>query len=153
MQFRVIFAAVAFISSVQPTAAQSSHVIETSKYWCGVLQGTYDGRNCKAIYKKWPKGDACKVFDSVAAGDAGLTRTVIEVRNAQLCLAKVVDDAKSNSLKQRVRLRGYVTAGQNEEVNDPISPSFQMPLKGKPSFPSAAAFFMYECVVEVCLSK
>jgi hypothetical protein len=82
-----------------------------------------------------------------------LLQRLSEVQSTPVCLAKVVDDAKTSTIKLRINLRGYVTAGQKEVGTDPVlTPSFR-PASGEPTYWPAAEYFLYECVVETCQAK
>jgi hypothetical protein len=134
-------------------AAESRHTITTSKYWCGVVGGEYDGAQCTAEYKPRKDGGACETFAAMNVDDPDLQAQLSEVQNAPVCLANVVDEAKANTIKLRISLRGYVTAGRDESVNDPTMTQSFVPSQGDATFSTGAAYFLYECVVETCTAK
>lgn len=152
LQFRAIGAAAAAILWSSPAGAQTRHALETSRYWCDVLKGSYDGRACTAPYES-RRGGACQAFAEMNVNDPALLARLSQVKNARVCLADVTDEAKAHTLKMRVILRGYVTAGQDETVNDPVRNRSFRPTPGKATYAPAIAYFLYECVVEVCEAK
>jgi len=149
MKYFVAFAVACFCIFSSAARAENSFQFETSKYWCDVLKGRYDGKRCTATYQR-STHQACQVYSSMNVDDPELADAARRIKSADRCLAEVTDQAKLNTLKLRIALRGLVTAGRNEDVNDPLAAGFSMPRKGEPRFLKAAAFFLYECVVQEC---
>jgi hypothetical protein len=151
-RFRAMCAAILASLCSSPVDAQSRHALETSRYWCDVLKGSYDGRACMAPYET-RRGGACQMFTDMNVSDPDLLARLSQVRNARVCLSDVTDEAKAQTLKMRVILRGFVTAGQDENVNDPVRNRSFRPAPGKATYAPAIAYFLYECVVETCEAK
>lgn len=137
--------------SVTNAHAADVFALETSKYWCDILRGSYDGRVCRATYRKSAAGGACDLFSRTVT-DPALRQQLQRIRSTPRCIGEVTDESKLNTIKLRVKLRGFVTAGQNEEVNDPTTLSFVMPREGRASFLAAAEYLLHECVVESCMN-
>jgi hypothetical protein len=136
---------------------ESSHgqslPVQVSKYWCDKLKGSYSGNICTAPYTPHP--GACNIFGQLNVDDSQMLAVLNEVRNARVCLASRVQEAKTNTLKLRVNLMGFVTAGhpELEDQNDPILNKSFRPEQGKASYWTAVAYFLHQCVVETCTSK
>jgi hypothetical protein len=66
-----------------------------------------------------------------------------------------VEEARSATLRLRASLMGFVTAGhpELEDKADPIQNKSYRPEPGKASYWTGVAYFLYQCVVEVCTSK
>lgn len=76
-----------------------------------------------------------------------------EVRNADVCLLRTVQEAKAHTLKLRADLMGYVSAGLDERRNDPISnPAFRA-REGSATYWPYVAYLLYQCVVQTCTGK
>ena len=113
------------------------------------------GAKCQAEYVA--DSGACEKFEQLEPDDADMRRTIDEVRSSEVCIGETVDQAKSNTLRLRTNLMGYVTAGRDESVNDPTSPESSDIIArakngGAPYWP-LVSYYLYQCVVEVCESK
>jgi len=152
---RLVFAASAImVAGVQPSQAQTVS-FETTSYWCGRLGGSHDGATCSAEYAR--DQQPCEKFEDLQPDDESMRGTIEEMRNTDLCLADVVDAAKANTLRLRADLMGYVTAGGNEDENDPVKPDasgiVERAKNGGAPFWPLASYYLYQCVVDICESK
>ncbi len=148
------------LSAVLPPAARADEgkaypFAVTSSYWCDRLQGTMSGDVCSAPYT--PDHGSCSKFERLQPDDAAMRQKIADIKSAAVCLGNTVDQAKSNSLRLRADLMGYVTAGGDESVNDPVSPSAEGIIEraqsgGAPYWP-LVQYYLYQCVVEVCEAK
>ena len=95
------------------------------------------------------------IFDAENIDDPQMRKALNEVRNAQVCLAKRVEEAKINTLKLRASIMGFVTAGNPrlEDQVDPVRNKAYRPERGKASYSAAVSYFLYQCVVETCGSN
>lgn len=149
-----IAASTVIVAGFQPSHAQTV-TFETSPYWCDRLGGSHDGASCSAEYVR--DQQPCEKFEELQPDDESMRGTIEEMRNTDLCLADVVDAAKANTLRLRADLMGYVTAGSNEYVNDPVSPDasdiVERAKNGGAPFWPLASYYLYQCVVDICESK
>jgi hypothetical protein len=146
-----------FLASVSfPLSVSAENFsVQTSSYWCDRLGGSFSGDTCDAPYVA--DSGACDKFEQLQPDDPQMKQTLEEVRASGVCIGDTVDQAKTNSLRLRADLMGYVTAGGNENVNDPTHPDSAGIIEraqngGAPYWP-LVSYYLYQCVVEVCEAK
>jgi hypothetical protein len=127
----------------------------SSAYWCTKLAGTLSGETCSARYTADSR--SCSKFERLQPDDAAMRQTIADIKSTSVCLGDTVEQAKSNTLRLRADLMGYVTAGRDESVNDPVSPNSEGIVEraqngGAPYWP-LVQYYLYQCVVEVCEAK
>lgn len=126
-------------------SAQNVTFSGISDYFCNQLDGTAAGGKCRAPYRKY-SGDACEVYDDLNVDYAPLKQWFSEVTNS--CSGSKIEEAKSQTLVGRARLRGYVTAGNDETVNDPVeNPDFR---PNGANQGTGEMYFAAECAIHKC---
>lgn len=144
---RVVLACLPILSlAVVPAGAQDYDVPNISAYYCDQLGGEVSGnRTCLAPYRAYP-GDACSVFDETRDQDPDAAALADSV--TQSCEESAVDEAKAVTLEERADLRGYVSLGFDESVNDPVANPDYRP--GEATFYPGNRYFAAECAVQTC---
>jgi hypothetical protein len=134
---------------------QEQFAFETSPYWCDKLGGTMSGDTCTAPYVA--DSDACGKFERLNPDDAALRQSLEQIRQASICLSDTVASAKANSLRLRADLMGYVSAGNDETVNDPTSTRsgdiVDRANRGAAPYWPLVSYYLHQCVVETCEAK
>jgi uncharacterized membrane protein len=131
-----------------PVLAQDYEIDGISAYYCNQIGGDVTGdRQCSAPYRPWD-GDACRVAeDHGHMNPAAMDRMAAATAS---CSPDAVDDAKAATLAARADLRGYVSAGYDESVNDPVANGSYRP--GDATAGPGTAYFAAECAVQTCAS-
>lgn len=140
-----------------PALGQIVEFSAPSPYWCNKVDGAVVGsaaRNeimCRAQYKY--QAGACDLFRQYDDADPAQRKALETVRNARVCISDTVLEAKQLSLRYRIEMMRYVTAGRDETVNDPIK-GFR-PKQGETGGRAAqfSAYALNQCIVETCEKK
>lgn len=131
----------------QPAFAQQLTVEDVKPWACRQLGGTPSGNSCSAPYRPFNGGDACSIYNGLDQKTPNIAKWFRE--SSASCTDSIIEDAKVRTLESRSDLRGYVTYGLDESVNDPVvTPSFRPSLDGP--YQPAERYFAAECVVRKC---
>jgi uncharacterized membrane protein len=127
-------------------SAQVLTVDDVSPHYCAQLGGASAGnRTCNAPYQPYG-GDACSIYRSLPDKYPPTSDWFSSTTSS--CNAAAVTEAKKRTLSARAALRGYVSLGNDESVNDPVSnPSFR---PGGATAGAGESYFAAECAVRTC---
>src|SRR5690606_17578581 len=90
--------------------------------------------------------DACAIYNSI---EDKYPRVSTWLNNATAsCSPAVMLDAKKHTLQSRAKLRGSVSAGHDESVNDPVVNSSYRPQGA--TLGSGEVYFAAECAIRTC---
>ncbi len=92
------------------------------------------------------KGNACAIYDAIDDKYAPMTEWFDKATAS--CSAATMQDARSRTLTARKRLRGYVTAGRDDSVNDPVVNQSYRP--NGASTGAGEMYFAAECAIRTC---
>ena len=118
---------------------------DISPYFCNQLGGTSSGRSCTAPYRPY-KGNACSIYESIDNKYGPVTSWMNSITSS--CSASSVLEAKQRTLKSRASLRGYVSLGDDESVNDPVVNESYRP-EGA-TIGAGESYFAAECAIRTC---
>jgi hypothetical protein len=144
---------------VVPSAVKSQPLefLAPSRYWCDKVGGTVSGSApqnqvlCHASYMG--QTGACDLFRQHDDGDPVQRKALDVVGNTRVCLSETIVESKKLSLRYRIEMMRYVTAGREEKVNDPIH-GFR-PKSGETGGRAAqfSLYALHQCIVETCERK
>lgn len=141
---KYVYIAMVLLFSV-PALAENIGVSGVSNYFCKQLGGSTAGGQCNAPYKPY-SGDACDVYEGQNITYQPLREWFSSTTSS--CSATAVREAKAKTLTSRASLRGYVSYGSNESVNDPVSnPSYR---PGGATVAPGQDYFAAECAIHKC---
>lgn len=136
----------ASLGGIGSVAAQDLSVEGVSPYFCGQLGGSASGGICRAPYEPYRGGNACSIYNSIDDKYPSVREWMERITNS--CSSDLVTEAKKRTLKSRASLRGYVSAGNDESVNDPVATPSYRP-EGA-TLGSGEAYFAAECAIRTC---
>lgn len=163
MQFssKLVLAIAGFFLAVQTSLAFAQEAIEfqsPSQYWCTSIRGSVVGSRgsevlCRAAYER--QANACALYREYDDGDAQFRSALAQVQATPVCTSDTVREAKRMTLRYRVELRRYMTAGGNEDANDPVFNKSFRPRKGETGGRAVQflAYALHQCIVETCEAK
>lgn len=131
---------------VSAATAQVVPVDGISPYFCDQLGGSASGGTCHAPYEPYSGGNACSIYNGIDDKHPPVSSWLNGITAS--CSAASILDAKKRTLESRARLRGYVSAGYDESVNDPVVNSSYRP-EGA-TLGSGEVYFAVECAIRTC---
>ena len=143
---RGVVCALLFLMSGGAALAQDYDIAGVGAYFCDQIGGEPSGdHTCLAPYRPY-SGDACAIFDARRDDDPESADFAAQIMGS--CDADGIDEAKATTLSMRAELRGYVSAGNDESVNDPVANPRYRP--GEATFYAGSRYFAAECAVQTC---
>jgi uncharacterized membrane protein len=112
---------------------------------CGRLGGTWSADKCSAPHVPYP-GNACSVYNSLE--DVASAQKSLFSEATRSCSAAAIENAKAQTLYARAQVRGYVTYGQDERVNDPVFNLAYRP--NNATTHPGNLYFAAECAIRTC---